>query len=132
LLEAEIRSDFARTIASKYRDPLSKAFSGLCDQFRQGRSNYARSRVEDCERISLDRLITAIIRYFKEQHDLFHKRCSVVKGHFSRFRNWYAHGRCLRPDPPVIPDPEDLFDIHEEFMENVFDRDRRASGIRGH
>lgn len=126
LLEADIRQDFNMTIASKYRDPLSRTFSELCDQFRQGRSRYSQSRVEECRRVSLDEVFTTISKFFKNKRDFFHQRCSNVKGHFSVFRHWYAHGRYFRPKPPIIPDPEDLFYIHEEFVEKVLNRNRRA------
>lgn len=42
-LEAVIRQDFDQTIASKFRDPLSKKYSELCDQFRKEKNAYSRS-----------------------------------------------------------------------------------------
>jgi hypothetical protein len=62
----------------------------------------------------------------KKQQDLFHQRFSLAKGHFNVFRHWYAHGRKGRQNPPVVPDPEDLFDILEEFSYKVLFRNRKA------
>lgn len=126
LLEYEIRNDFEFSIASKYRDDLSKIYSETCDEFRRGRSDYSRSRLQECRRIHLDDLFSAVSRFFKKQQDLFHQRFSLAKGHFNVFRHWYAHGRKGRQNPPLIPDPEDLFDILEEFSYKVLFRSRKS------
>lgn len=130
LLEARVLEDFEQSIASKYKDPLSKELSRLCDQFRQDRSSYDQSRVQDCRYIPLGQVFAAISRFFKHNQDAFHRNCSAVKGYFATFRNWYAHGgRYVRPNPPTVPDPEELFEVHEEFEQKVLSR-RHKAGVR--
>lgn len=125
-LEAVIRQDFDQTIASKFRDPLSKKYSELCDQFRKEKNAYSRSRREVCKRIALSDIIKTIADHFRNHQDRFHERCSLLKGHFRAFRHWYAHGRFFRPNPPLPPEPEELSFICEELSEKVLSRSHRA------
>lgn len=134
LLEAKVREDFEQTIGSKYKDSLSKELSWLCDQFRQDRSSYDQSRIQDCRYIPLGQIFGAISQFFKQNQDAFHRHCSDVKGHFARrgFRNWHAHGlRYLGYYTPVVPDPEELLEVHEAFEHKVLGRRRKAGGERG-
>jgi len=86
LLEAKVREDFEQTIGSKYKDSLSKELFWLCDQFRQGRSSYDQSRVQDCRYIPLGQVFATISQFFKHNQDSFYRHCSVVKGYFATFR----------------------------------------------
>lgn len=132
LLEAKVREDFEHTIGSKSKDPLSKKLSWLCDQFRQDRSSYDQSRVQDCRLIPLGQVFATISQFFKHNQDAFHSQCSIVKGYFARsgFRNWYAHGlRYLGYYIPVVPDPEELLEVHEAFEYKVLARGRKAIGV---
>ena len=121
LLEAKVREDFEHSIGAKSKDPLSKELSWLCDQFRQDRSSYDQSRVQDCRYIPLGQVFAVISQFFRHNQDAFHRNCSAVKGYFATFRNWYAHGgRYFRPNAPTVPDPEELFQVHEEFEQPTY------------
>jgi hypothetical protein len=124
-IEAEIRTEFNRTISSKRRDPLSRAFSELCDEYRRKKGDYARSRKQVCETIGLEAILKCLTGLFKMLQDSFHSKCSMLKGHMT-FRHWYAHGRYFRERPPV-PDPEELVDIYDIFQLKVFNRSFRSA-----
>jgi len=122
-IEAEIRQEFRQSISSKHRDPLSKGFNSLCDEYRQQKGDYLKSRRELCKKIRLSGILECLVRFYKAAQDSFHSKCSILKGHFS-FRNWYAHGRYQYP--VAVPDPEDIIDIYDNLKQQVFDRTYRS------
>jgi hypothetical protein len=123
-IEAEIRQNVARTLASRQRDALSKRLSALCDEFRRQRRDYSGNRLSQCKRIPFDDILTALAFFFKEKQDRFSMRCSQLKGYYKSFRNWYAHGRYFRHVPHMVPDPEDLTELYEELFQKVLSRNR--------
>jgi hypothetical protein len=119
-LEADVRQDFNRTIASRFRDGVSRSYQELCKTYRREIRKISQRASTACSRIPIDRILDQLRDHFSALNEDFHRVCSVTKGFFT-FRHWYAHGRFFR-STPVIPDPEDIVKVYEQFEVRVFAR----------
>jgi hypothetical protein len=119
LLEARIREDFLISLRRRRRDPVSRSYRELCDQFRRSNSQVSQQAAQACRHVSLKPILDSLRDCFAATNNGFGRVCSLTKGYFS-FRNWYAHGRTRTM--PVVPDPDDVHTVYIEFKNNVFDR----------
>lgn len=119
LLEARIREDFLVSLRRRKRDPVSISYRRLCVQFRQENRQVTMPASQACRRIPLRRILDTLRASFLGINDDFRRVCSVTRGYFS-FRHWYAHGRTRTM--PVVPDPEEVYQVYSQFKENVFER----------
>ena len=71
--------------------------------------------------MQLERIFDKLRDSFREIDQAFQSVCSVAKGYFG-FRNWYAHGRMRTRPVPVVPDPEDVYSVYEQFRDKVLSR----------
>jgi len=119
LLEADIRADYRRTLVHRRRDSVSKAYRDLCMTFRRETRQVVKPARVACAGMSLDRILDQLRDCFQGVDEDFRRVCSTVKTYFS-FRNWYAHGRAA--PRPVVPDPDDIFAVYQEFRDRVLSR----------
>ena len=121
LLEAALREDFLESLKRRRRDPVSRAYRELCREYRRETRQVSRWAAQACERMQLERILDELRDSFVRIDEAFLRVCSVAKGYFG-FRNWYAHGRIRTRPVPVVPDPEDVYLVYEQFREKVFSR----------
>ena len=119
LLEADVRKDFLVSLRSRRRDGVSRAYRDLCEAYRRETGQVDQQAVQACRRIALGRIFDTLRDYFRGRDAEFRRVCSETKGYFG-FRNWYAHGRPR--EMPVVPDPENVYVVYEQFREKVLDR----------
>ena len=119
LLEADVRKDFLISLRSRRRDGVSRAYRNLCEVYRRETRQVDKQAAQACRRIALGRIFDTLKDYFRGRDAEFRRVCSETKGYFG-FRNWYAHGRAR--EMPVVPDPEDVYVVYEQFWEKVLGR----------
>ena len=123
-LEADIRTDYNQTINSKFKDALSRKYIQLCQKLRENHKKKGKKKKKIvCRKTRLDDILDTVKLYFQELGNPLSRDCSVIKGYFNGFRNWYAHGRYYQK--PLAPDPEDIERIYLDFENEIFNRKRR-------
>lgn len=116
-IEAEIKKDFVQAVASKKRVQLSRDYIMVTRQYRKGSERLSVS----AKKVRLEDIIVAIRDYLRTRGVSYHRDFSLLKGYFTEFRNWYAHGR-LSNYPSQFPDPDDLEYIYQQLDNIVFSR----------
>ena len=121
LLEADLRDDFLESLKRRRRDSVSRTYRDLCLQFRRETRQVSKPAIQACRRVRLEQIFDELRACFIGTDQAFREVCSVAKGYFG-FRNWYAHGRIATRPMPVVPDPEDVYLVYEQFREKVLNR----------
>ena len=108
----ELRKDYAFKLLTLLEADL---------QFRRETRQVSKPAIQACRRVRLEQIFDELRACFIGTDQAFREVCSVAKGYFG-FRNWYAHGRIATRPMPVVPDPEDVHLLYEQFREKVLNR----------
>ncbi len=124
LLDAALRNDFYQSRACRRGDPVSMLQRRLHTEFRNERRGNLRS-MDVARRIAVDRILLAVEGHASPLAGAVKRDCRIARNYLP-FLRWYP-SRHSPPGPmPLVPDPEDLADLHQRLEEQVFDHDGRT------
>lgn len=123
LLDAALRNDFHRSRAARRRDPISMLQRELHTEYRNERPGNLRSR-DVARRIAVSRILLVLEGYASPLSSMAKRDCRIARNYLP-FLRWYPE-RHSPPGPmPLVPDPEDLVELHWRIEERVFEHEER-------
>lgn len=121
LIDAALRNDFHRSRAHRRRDPVSMLHRELHTEYRTEVRGNPRSR-DVARRIAVARILLALERHTSPLSGAAKRDCRVARNYLP-FLRWYPQRHAPQGAMPVVPDPEDLVDLHQRLQERVFGRE---------
>ena len=121
LIDAALRNDFHKSRAKRRRDPISMLQRELHTEFRTEVRGNPRSK-DVARHIAVARILLTLERYTSPLSSPAKRDCRIARNYLP-FLRWYPQRHAPKGPMPLVPDPEDLAELHRRLEERVFDRE---------